>query len=84
MRATLGGTAVRLGAGSCSPTRVGGDLEVLEGTRNNDILIGDKGIDLVIGREGNDFLNGRAGRDELRGDGGNDRCPDGNAIKLSC
>lgn len=84
VRAKLGGTAVRRGAGSCTPTRVGGDLEVLEGTRNADVLIGNGGFDLVIGREGNDFLHGRGGRDELRGDGGRDRCPDPTAIKLSC
>ena len=84
VRASLGGTAIRLGAGACTPTRVGGDLEVLEGTRNSDTLYGNGGFDLVIGREGNDFLDGRAGRDELRGDGGNDRCPDGSAIKISC
>ncbi|MDP9189908.1 MAG: hypothetical protein M3O25_11720, partial [Actinomycetota bacterium] len=83
-RATLGGTGVRIGAGACSATRIGADLEVLEGTRNNDVLTGNRGIDLIIGREGNDVLDGRSGRDELRGDGGNDRCPDRTAIKISC
>jgi Ca2+-binding RTX toxin-like protein len=82
--ARLGGTAVRQGAGACSATRIFGNLEVLEGTRNNDVLYGNGGFDLVLGREGNDVLDGRGGRDELRGDQGNDRCPDGNAIKLSC
>jgi Ca2+-binding RTX toxin-like protein len=84
VNAKLGGTAVRRGANSCSPTRIQNDLEVLEGTRNADRLIGNGGIDLVIGREGADFLHGRAGRDELRGDSGSDRCPDPSAIKFSC
>jgi Ca2+-binding RTX toxin-like protein len=82
--AKLGGTAVRRGAGGCNPTKLGGGLEVLEGTRNADVLIGDNSRNLIIGREGNDVLDGRGGKDDLRGDGGNDRCPDRTAIKSSC
>lgn len=82
--ARLGGLAYRRGAGSCAPTRVKANLEVLEGTRNNDILHGNGGADLIVGREGNDWLSGHAGRDELRGDAGKDRCPDRTAVKKSC
>jgi Ca2+-binding RTX toxin-like protein len=84
--ATLGGTAVLRGAGSCTPTRVLHSNEILEGSRGNDILVGDNRGNLIIAREGNDVLMGKGGHDELRGDTGNDRCVSGGggAVKISC
>ncbi len=86
VQAKLGGTAVLRGAGGCSPTRVLGSNEILEGSRGHDILTGDNRPNLIIAREGNDVLYGRGGMDELRGDAGNDRCSGGagGAVKSSC
>ena len=55
VKAKLGGKARLRGAGGgCSPTRIRGNAEVLEGTKFADILIAQGRGDLLIGRKGND------------------------------
>jgi Ca2+-binding RTX toxin-like protein len=52
--ARLGGTGIERGVKNCAPTRIGRNLEVLEGTRFSDILYARRRKDLLIGREGRD------------------------------
>ncbi|MFT3688815.1 calcium-binding protein [Paenirhodobacter sp.] len=47
-------------------------IEVIAGSKYNDILRGDAARNTLIGREGNDRLDGYAGNDLLYGDAGND------------
>ncbi len=71
--ATIGGTAVARGVSPCSPSRIGADNEVLEGTQYADVLRGNRRPNfLILGRHGNDLIFGRGGRDVLRGDEGAD------------
>jgi Ca2+-binding RTX toxin-like protein len=51
---------------------VGGDLEVLEGTRFNDELVGNEANNTIWGREGDDELFGAGGNDIVEGEKGND------------
>lgn len=48
------------------------DVEIVVGSRGNDLLIGSINRDTLMGMEGNDTLRGGASRDNLYGDGGND------------
>lgn len=48
------------------------DVEIVVGSRGNDLLIGSINRDTLMGMEGNDTLRGGASRDSLYGDGGND------------
>jgi Ca2+-binding RTX toxin-like protein len=52
--ARIGGTAVKRGKKSCSPTRIRKNFEVLEGTRFADVLYARRKSNLLIGREGRD------------------------------
>ena len=72
VKAQLGGSAVDPGRGDCSATKIASDLEILEGSRADDILIGSNRKDDIIGRGGNDVLRGGGGDDDLRGDDGVD------------
>jgi Ca2+-binding RTX toxin-like protein len=58
IEARLGGTAVKRGKPGCTPTKLGNNLEVLEGTRFNDVLIARTPKNLLIGREGKDICIG--------------------------
>jgi Ca2+-binding RTX toxin-like protein len=71
--ATLGGTATDPDRPGCAPTRIGSDLEILEGSSGPDELFGTNGKDpLIIGREGDDTIHGMGGADTISGDGGSD------------
>ncbi len=73
VQAALGGTATDPARGNCSPTHIGSDLEILEGSDGPDILSGTSGKDpLILGRGGDDVLHGMGGADDLDGGGGND------------
>jgi Ca2+-binding RTX toxin-like protein len=75
IRARLGGLAT-LASGSCpggTPTSVGGDEEILEGTPAADRLIGSNGPETIWGRDGSDVLVGGGGSDSLQGFAGRDR-----------
>jgi Ca2+-binding RTX toxin-like protein len=73
VRATLGGIATDPARKDCAPTRIGNDLEILEGSSGPDELFGTNGKDpLIIGREGDDVIHGMGGADTISGDGGND------------
>jgi Ca2+-binding RTX toxin-like protein len=82
VRATLGGTATDPSRGGCSPTHLGSDLEILEGSDGPDELTGTNGKNpLILGRGGNDVIHGMgsadtidggSGVDSLYGDGGFD------------
>jgi Ca2+-binding RTX toxin-like protein len=73
VRATLGGSASDPARKDCAPTRIGSDLEILEGSSGPDELFGTNGKDpLIIGREGDDVIHGMGGADTLSGDGGTD------------
>jgi Ca2+-binding RTX toxin-like protein len=58
VEARIGGDAGLRGVGGCDRTRIGADLEVLEGTPFADILIASNRNDLLIGREGADTCVG--------------------------
>jgi Ca2+-binding RTX toxin-like protein len=71
--ATLGGTATGASRGSCSATRLAGDLEILEGSDGPDVLGGTNGKDpLILGRGGDDTIRGNGGADTIDGGSGND------------
>jgi Ca2+-binding RTX toxin-like protein len=71
--ATLGGTATDPDRPGCAPTRMGNDLEILEGSSGPDELYGTNAKDpLIIGRDGDDVIHGMGGADTISGDGGND------------
>ncbi len=53
-------------------TYVGGDNEVLEGTKKWDVLSGNDAANTIWGRQGNDTLFGRGGNDVVEGHDGND------------
>jgi Ca2+-binding RTX toxin-like protein len=73
VKAALGGTATDPDRKGCSATRIGSDLEILEGSSGPDELFGTNGKDpLIIGREGDDIIHGMGGADTISGDGGND------------
>jgi len=86
VEATLGGAAVYAssldsdpgrGAGCPSseeePTRIGGSVERIEGSRWSDVLRGNTGPNGLLGRGGNDLLEGGGGADTLVGGTGRDR-----------
>jgi Ca2+-binding RTX toxin-like protein len=73
VRATLGGPATDPDRGGCSPTHLGNDLEILEGSDGPDILTGTNGKDpLILGRGGNDVIHGMGGADDIDGGEGID------------
>ncbi|HEU4702047.1 MAG TPA: hypothetical protein VFS37_06145 [Conexibacter sp.] len=53
-------------------TWVGGDNEVLEGTKKWDVLSGNDAANTIWGRQGNDTLFGHGGNDVVEGHAGND------------
>jgi Ca2+-binding RTX toxin-like protein len=74
IRARAGGIATLL-SGGCpagSPTSIGKDNEILEGTNLADLLIGSSRSETIWGREGNDIVVGRGGSDDLEGFAGRD------------
>ncbi len=74
IQARLGGVATFAG-GSCpggSPTKIGADNEVLEGTNESDRLIGSAAADTIWGREGGDVIVGEGGADDMEGFAGPD------------
>jgi len=74
VKATMGGRAVDPDIRRCAATRIGGDLEILEGSAGNDILNGfaTKQNFLIIGREGADVITGGSRPDMLIGQAGPD------------
>jgi Ca2+-binding RTX toxin-like protein len=73
------GSAYVLGAGGSgnlcaggAHTFVGGDNEVLEGTKKWDVLSGNDAANTIWGRQGNDTLFGHGGNDIVEGHAGND------------
>ena len=82
IEATLGGTATSRGSSSCTPTTVDSDLEILEGTSQNDVLTGTNGSDTIYARQGDDFLRGLKGEDRLFGSIGKDDCSGGGGPTL--
>jgi len=76
VHAQIGGKATRKGGG-CTPGRVFGSVESLEGSPGPDTLIGDNGGNGLVGGRGNDVLLGRGGPDYIEGGPGNDRISGG-------
>jgi Ca2+-binding RTX toxin-like protein len=74
IEARLGGTAKARNDSSCAATVVDGDLEILEGTSQNDVLAGTNGSDTIYARQGDDLLKGLRGEDRLFGSVGRDDC----------
>jgi Ca2+-binding RTX toxin-like protein len=73
VRATLGGTATDPLRSNCTPTHLGNDLEILEGSDGPDILTGTNGKNpLILGRGGDDLIHGMGGADDIDGGAGND------------
>jgi Ca2+-binding RTX toxin-like protein len=73
LRARLGGKAVDVRKRRCRGTKLRLSNEILEGTRNGDLLIGTPGNDpLILGGSGADRMLGLGGRDLLRGEDGRD------------
>jgi Ca2+-binding RTX toxin-like protein len=73
VNATLGGSAFDPSRGNCAPTKLGSDLEILEGSNGSDNLTGTNGKDaLILGRGGDDVINGMGGADTIDGGAGND------------
>ena len=70
------GVEVHLGNTSANKGEAAGDsyvsIEVVDGSRYNDILVGDAGSNIFWGDAGNDALNGGAGADILGGGAGSD------------
>ena len=70
------GVEVHLGNTSANKGEAAGDsyvsIEVIDGSRYNDILVGDAGSNIFWGDAGNDALNGGAGADILGGGAGSD------------
>jgi len=79
------GSAYVLGAGGSgnlcaggAHTWVGGDNEVLEGTKKWDVLSGNDAANTIWGRQGNDTLLGLGGNDLIEGHDGDDTVYGGN------
>ena len=70
--AQIGGPVTRDG-GSCTPGRIDGSVEAIEGSPGPDTLIGSENGDSLFGKGGDDSLFGRGGNDLLSGGPGNDR-----------
>ncbi len=82
IEAKLGGTAKARNDSSCAATTVSADLEILEGTSQNDVLIGTNGSDTIYARQGDDLLKGLGGEDRLFGSIGRDDCSGGGGPTL--
>ena len=52
-------------------------MNIIRGTKGDDVLIGTSGSDLIKGRGGNDVILGKGGRDEIWGGAGDDRIDGG-------
>lgn len=74
IEATLGGTARARNDSSCAATTIDSDLEILEGTSQDDLLNGTNGSDTIYARQGDDVLKGLRGEDRLFGSVGRDDC----------
>jgi Ca2+-binding RTX toxin-like protein len=73
IHARMSGKAILSGVCDLSAgTSIASDLEVLEGSKGNDVLIGDEHANVLWGRQGNDTLFGMGGDDVLAGHEGND------------
>ena len=73
LHARIGGKAIDVRKAHCRGTRILASNEVLEGTRNGDVLIGTPGDDpFIIGGPGSDRVEGRGGDDVLNGEEGRD------------
>jgi Ca2+-binding RTX toxin-like protein len=73
VKAALGGAASDPDRKDCTPSHLGGDLEILEGSEGPDMLSGTNGKDpLILGRGGNDTIHGMGGADDLDGGEGID------------
>jgi Ca2+-binding RTX toxin-like protein len=61
----------------CNPDTFGtvmeDDLEILEGSKGNDLLLGNEHDNIIWGRQGNDTVLGFGGNDSLYGHEGNDQ-----------
>lgn len=82
IEARIGGTAKARNGSSCAATVIDGDLEILEGTSQDDILIGTNGSDTIYARQGDDVLKGLRGEDRLFGSVGQDNCSGGGGPTL--
>jgi Ca2+-binding RTX toxin-like protein len=72
VEATIGGSVLTPGVGSCTPGHIDSSTEKIEGSPGNDILTGDNGPNTLLGRGGNDKLDGKGGSDDCVGGGGHD------------
>ena len=79
LNSTYYGSAYVLGEGGVgnicaggAHTYVGGDNEVLEGTKKWDVLSGNNAANTIWGRQGNDTLFARGGNDIVEGHAGDD------------
>ena len=73
VKAEIGGSVTDPDLGKCSPGKITGSIEKIEGTKGPDILIGDSGANNLLGMAGNDDLDGKGGYDKCDGGGGNNK-----------
>jgi Ca2+-binding RTX toxin-like protein len=72
VEARIGGEVTDPEAGGCTPGRIAGSTEKIEGSTGPDRLVGSAGADTLLGRGGADVLDGRGGADRcIGGRGGN-------------
>jgi Ca2+-binding RTX toxin-like protein len=73
VRAAVGGPVTDPDAAGCTPGRIAGSTEKIEGSTGPDVLFGAAGANTLLGRGGPDLLDGRGGPDRCIGGRGEDR-----------
>ena len=71
--ARVGGAVSDPDLAACTPGRIDGSVEKIEGSSGPDVLYGSAGPELLLGRGGEDMLDGRGGRDRCIGGRGASR-----------
>jgi Ca2+-binding RTX toxin-like protein len=64
-------------APACEGDDVGGDVEIVQTGRGNDVITGSAGDNILAGGDGNDLIDGGSGEDVVAGDAGADNLSGG-------
>jgi Ca2+-binding RTX toxin-like protein len=73
VEARIGGEVIDPEVAGCTPGRIAGSTEKIEGSTGPDRLVGSAGANTLLGRGGSDLLDGRGGPDRCIGGRGGDR-----------
>jgi Ca2+-binding RTX toxin-like protein len=69
----VGGAVSDPDVAACTPGRIDGSVEKIEGSAGPDHLFGSAGAEVLLGRGSEDLLDGRGGKDRCIGGGGESR-----------